>query len=143
MNDPIFGKPIFTYTTKEAVEDGFLVEIDAEILSEAGIKFPVYLTRSVYDKYVSVPKELEHEQDFDGRLWDLLYMFAFKARNCSSSTVDFQFICRLPNKGDWEENEKRQSINPVQRLVTLHSEIRARDFDDPSPAIFIMKPHED
>jgi hypothetical protein len=66
-----------------------------------------------------------------------------KARNCSSSTVDFDFICRLPNKGDWEKNEKRQSINPVQRLVTLHSEIRARDLDDPSPAIFIMKPGED
>jgi type I site-specific restriction endonuclease len=32
MNDPIFGKPIFTYTTKEAVEDGFLVEIDSENL---------------------------------------------------------------------------------------------------------------
>jgi hypothetical protein len=77
MNDPIFGKPIFTYTTKEAVEDGFLVEIDLKILSEVGIKFPVFLTRSVYDKYVCVPKELEHEQDLDCRLWDLLYMFAF------------------------------------------------------------------
>ena len=143
MNDPIFGKPIFTYTTKQAVEDGFLIKIDSKILSEVGIKFPVYLTRSVYDKYVCVSPELNYIEDHEGRLWDLLYMFAFTAKNCKSNKIDFTYIVSLPEKENWEDNEKRLSFCKTNREVTLHSEIRARDFDDPSPAIFILKPHED
>lgn len=43
---------IFSYTTKEAVKDGFLVKIEGAMPSNAGIKFPVYLTRAVYDRYL-------------------------------------------------------------------------------------------
>jgi hypothetical protein len=31
----------------------------------------------------------------------------------------------------------------MMRTITLKAVIQAQDFDDPSPAIFIMKPQED
>ena len=58
---------VFSYTTKEAVKDGFLVKIEGELPSDAGIRFPVYLTRTVYDRYVKVPEGLTGQQE-PGRL---------------------------------------------------------------------------
>ncbi len=144
--DPIFGKVISTYTTREAVADGFLIEllptVSAE-LRDAGIRVPAYLTTGVWEKYVEVPEGMEGEQDVAGRLMDILNMFrlAVKSSKNHCDFIEFKFVCLLPNKGDWERNEKRQGDG--LRLITLHATIRARDFDDPSPAIFIMKPDED
>jgi hypothetical protein len=143
MNEhPIFGKIIYTYTTKEAVADGTLVIVDSKISQEAGIKYPVYLTQAVETKYVQVPNELFGEQDYEGRLWDILVMCVFAAKKENGFRLLFEFICRLPNKGDWEKNESQYLHYPDSRMVTLKAEIRAHDFDDPSPAIFIMKPGE-
>jgi hypothetical protein len=134
---------IHTYTTAEAVEDGSLILVDESISKEAGIKFPVYLTQQVFTKYVQVPDALKGMQDESGRLWDLLYMFTRKAVKSESAQIDFQFICMLPNTGKWERHEKRISDMPEHREITLKAVIQSRDFDDPSPAIFIMKPNED
>jgi hypothetical protein len=49
----------------------------------------------------------------------------------------------LQNTGNWERHEKRISDMPEHREITLKAVIQGRDFDDPSPAIFIMKPNED
>lgn len=142
MDDFFDMKIISTYTTKEAVEDGFLVRVADGQSKEAGIKYPVYLTRSVWDKYVEVPEGMEGEQDLSGRLWDILWMFMWAAKRNSNSLMMFQFDCRLPDKGDWEQNEKTDG-NRMMRTVTLKSVIGPQDIDDPSPAIFIMKPQED
>ncbi|MDP3643075.1 MAG: hypothetical protein Q8S54_07780 [Bacteroidota bacterium] len=142
MSDFSDWEVIDTYSTKQAVEDGFLVHVDQKISKEAGIKFPVYLTRAVWDKYVEVPAGMEGEQDLSGRLWDILWMFMYAAKSCSSSLMMFKLNCRLPDKGDWEKNEKMDG-NRLTRTITLKGVIQAQDFDDPSPAIFIMKPSED
>ncbi|MFZ4545890.1 MAG: DUF6573 family protein [Bacteroidales bacterium] len=134
---------ICTYTTGEAVKDGALILVNEKASKEAAIKFPVFLTHAVFAKYVQVPKVFKEHQDESGRLWDLLYMFTAKAFKNPASTLEFQFICMLPNVGDWEQNEKRIPDMPDHREITLKSVIQARDFDDPSPAIFIMKPNED
>jgi len=135
---------VSTYSTREAVADGFLVKVDSKASEEAGIKFPVYLTRAVWDKYVEVPKGMELLQNLSGRLWDVLFMFAFHARNVSSNFLQYDFISYLPDEGNWEPNEKLETPeNRLNRLVTLKAVIQAQDFDDPSPAIFIMKPDED
>lgn len=144
MKDSNEWEIVSTYSTKEAVADGFLVKVEAKTSEEAGIKFPVYLTRAAWDKYVEVPKGMEQVQNLSGRLWDVLYMFAFHARNVSSNFLQFDFISFMPDKGNWEPNEKLESPeNRLNRLVTLKAVIQAQDFDDPSPAIFIMKPNED
>ncbi len=68
-----FGEVISSYSRAEALEDGVLVDVSA-IAKEAGISFPVALTRAVWDKYVEVPPRVIG-QDEQGRLWDVLYMF--------------------------------------------------------------------
>ena len=133
---------IYSYTTKQAVEDGLLVLIPADTSKEAGITFPVYLSQAVWSKYVQVPETMKGEQDESGRLWDILWMFRMAARKVSGSYLEFEFICRLDDIADWESNEVLFE-NRLQRMVTLKSMIQAQDFDDPSPAIFILKPNED
>lgn len=142
MNEFNGMKIIYTYTTKEAVADGFLVLVAESQSREAGIKFPVYLTRAVWDKYVEVPKGMEGEQDVQGRLWDILWMFMWAAKTNSSSLMMFKFGCRLPYTGEWEQNEKME-VDRLMRTITLKAVIGPQDIDDPSPAIFIMKPWED
>ncbi len=134
---------IFSYTTKHAVADGVLVKADSEQSSQVKIKVPVYFTRPVWDRYVEVPKEFEGEQDLNGRLADLLLMFAAHARNTKDSMMKFSFTCKVPYKKDFSGNEKKSNIGFQYRDVTLKSIINAQDIDDPSPAIFIMLPWED
>ncbi|MBV5313592.1 MAG: hypothetical protein JZU47_09875 [Prolixibacteraceae bacterium] len=146
MMDYTEWEVIDTYSTKQAVADGFLILVDQKISKEAGIKYPVYLTRAVWDKYVELPEGFEKVQDLDGRLWDVIFMFAMAARNCNQSLLSFKLNVVLADKGDWEANEKLDPEcldNRTIRLVTLKSVIQPQDFDDPSPAIFIMKPSED
>tara|TARA_R110002050_G_scaffold274283_2_gene418649 strand:+ start:16 stop:450 length:435 start_codon:yes stop_codon:yes gene_type:complete len=144
MNDFRSLKPISVYSTKQAVDDGFLIQVDQTVSKEAGIRLPVYLTRSVWDKYVEVSEGMEGHQDQAGRLWDVLFMFAFFARKESTFHLLFKLLVQLPDTGDWEQNEEvADRSNRLLREVTLKALITARDFDDPSPAIFIMKPFED
>jgi hypothetical protein len=142
MNDFNDMKIISTYTTKEAVADGFLIRVAEGRSREAGIKYPVYMTRAVWDKYVEVPIGMDGEQDLSGRLWDILWMFMWAAKTNSSSLMMFKFNCRLADQGNWEQNEKMDG-NRLMRTITLKSVIGPQDIDDPSPAIFIMKPQED
>jgi len=142
MSDTDNMQVIFTYTTKEAVADGTLVRVSDYMSKECGIKYPVYLTRAVWDKYVKVPAGMEFEQDLSGRMWDILWMFRNVAARNPEALLMFKLNCRLPDKGDCEKNEKIDG-DRLTRTVTLKAFITAQDFDDPSPAIFIMKPDED
>jgi hypothetical protein len=134
---------IFSYTTKQAVEDGVLVKADSVQISQAAIKFPVYFTDTVWNKYVKVPEEFKGLQDFNGRLGDILFMFAFQAKKCSGPVLSFKFTCQVPKLMPWTQNEEKSSISFQHRDVRLKAVISAQDIDDPSPAIFIMLPWED
>ena len=103
MSDFSDWEVIDTYSTKQAVEDGFLVRVDWKISKEAGIKYPVYLTRAVWDKYVEIPEGFEGVQDLDGRLWDVLFMFMFAARACNQATLMYKLNVVLADKGDWSQ----------------------------------------
>jgi hypothetical protein len=50
MNNPV----IYSYTSSQAIADGFQVQV-SKVAREAGITFPVFLTRAVYDNDVTVP----------------------------------------------------------------------------------------
>ena len=41
MKDDNGWEIVSTYSTKQAVDDGFLVKVDSEASNEVGIKFPV------------------------------------------------------------------------------------------------------
>src|SRR4051812_22169186 len=71
-NQPPFGQVIYSYTRSQAIVDGVQVEV-TKTAQEAGIRFPVFLTRTVFDAYVTVPPNVSG-QDEAGRLWDIVWM---------------------------------------------------------------------
>ena len=134
---------IYSYTTKQAVEDGVLVKIDSGILKEIGIKFPVYLTSVVYRRYVEVPADARAHQELDARLFDLLYMFAMAAKQTDSALLYYKFVCLLRQDATCQANESKSDLSRFHKEIKLKALITAQDIDDASPAIFIMLPSED
>ena len=65
-----FGGIIYAYTRAQAVADGVQVDV-TKTAQEAGIKYPMFLTRAVFDAYVAVPPDVTG-QDEAGRLWDII-----------------------------------------------------------------------
>jgi len=124
-----FGPVIYSYSRAQAVADGGQVEVTTTA-QEAGIRFPVFLTRAVYDAYVTVPPGVAG-QDEAGRLWDLMTMTRFAILR-SRPGCD-----RLP-VALYVRNDNRRP-----RLVRLTAVCGPLDLDDPKPAITIMLPTED
>jgi hypothetical protein len=60
---------LYADTRAHAVADGVQVDV-TKTAHEAGIKFLMFLTRTVYEAYVAVP-EVVTGQDEAGRLWDV------------------------------------------------------------------------
>ena len=120
---------IFAYTRKQAVADGMQVEV-TKTAQEAGIRIPVFLTRTVYDAYVTVPPNVTG-QDEAGRLWDIVWMlrFAISRARGNSDRVPVALYVRNDNR--------------AAKLVKLIAQCGALDIDDPAPAITLMMPDED
>ena len=129
QNQSPFGEVIYSYTRAQAVADGVQVEV-TKIAQEAGIKFPMFLTRAVYDKYVAVPPDVTG-QDESGRLWDVVWLTRFAIIRARPGCD------RLP-VALYVRNDDRTA-----RLVKLIATCGALDIDDPSPAITVMLPDED
>lgn len=65
---------IFSYTRKQAIEDGVLIDVTDEAKS-AGFKVPVAIGDNLFNRYVTPPPGLEGEgQSISGRLHDLFMM---------------------------------------------------------------------
>jgi hypothetical protein len=124
-----FGEVIFAYTRSQAVADGEQVEV-SKLAAEAGIRFPVFLTRGVYEQFVIVPEGVEGQSE-TGRIWDILTMLRFAIRH--SRTGAGRLAVALYVRND----------NHKPRLVKLIATCGALDMDDPQPAITIMLPDED
>jgi hypothetical protein len=120
---------IYSYTRSQAIADGFQIEV-SKVAREAGIKFPVFLTRSVYDNYVTVPAGITG-QDEAGRLWDIVWMTRFAIFKAESGKT------RLP-VALYVRNDNQRA-----RLIKLIATCGPLDIDDPQPAITIMMPDED
>jgi hypothetical protein len=120
---------IYAYTRKQAIEDGEQVDVSTTA-AEAGIRFPVFLTRRVFDEYVTVPENVSF-QDEAGRLWDLVWMLrsAIKSGRSDGDRIAYSLYVR---------NDNRRP-----RLVQLVAACGALDMDAPEPAITVMMPGED
>ena len=127
--DSPFGPVIYAYTRAQAVADGVQVEV-TKTAQEAGIKFPMFLTRAVFDKYVAVPPGATG-QDEAGRLWDVVWMARFAILRARPG------VDRIP-VALYVRNDNRAA-----RLVKLIATCGALDLDDPQPAITILMPDED
>ena len=128
LPSPIFDL-VYAYTRAQAVADGVQVEV-SKVAAEAGIRFPVFLSRTVYDAYVTVPPDVT-AQDEAGRLWDIVWMTRFAIlRNRPG-------LSRLP-VALYVRNDNRAA-----RLIKLIATCGPLDMDDPQPAITVMMPDED
>lgn len=92
----LFGPVIFSYSRAQAIADGVLIDV-TETAKEAGIKHPTALTAAVWAEYVEVPAGVEC-QDEQGRLWDILNMFRFAAKQSAGGTeLRFEVLVRNDN----------------------------------------------
>ena len=118
---------VYAYTRAQAIEDGVLIEV-SEMAKEVGIKYPVALTRTLWDAYIIPDKESESSgQSEQGRLWDTLFMFMLKARRTSGAYLlyDLMFLMK----------------GAVLRKVKVKAVCGPGDNGE--PVITIMMPNED
>ena len=128
-NESPFGEVIYAYTRAQAVADGFQVEV-TETAREAGILFPVFLTRAVYDAYVTVPPRVTG-QDEAGRLWDIVTMLRFAIHKAQPDQDRLHFALYVRND------------NRRPKLVKLIATCGPLDIDKPRAAITAMLPEEE
>ena len=131
MNDVSnpFGQVIYSYTRAQAILDGVQIEV-TKTAQEAGIRLPVFLTRSVFDAYVTVPAGVE-AQDEAGRLWDVIWILRLAILKSKAGHTRLPFALYVRND------------NRRLRLVKLIATCGALDVDNPQPAITVMMPDED
>ena len=120
---------IYTYTREQAVLDGCQVEVTSTA-KEAGISFPVFLTRRVFDQYVAVPPDVQG-QDEAGRLWDVVWMTRWAILRARPGVQRLPVALYVRN------------TNGPARLVKLIATCGPLDFNDPAPAITVMMTDED
>ena len=125
----LFDSVIYSYTRAQAVADGVQVEV-TKTAQEAGIRIPVFLTRTVFDAYVAVPPGVQC-QDEAGRLWDIVWMLRFAVQRSRASADRLPFALYVRND------------NHRAKLVKLIATCGPLDIDDPQPAITVMMPDED
>ena len=76
---------IHRYTRADAIRDGVLIDVSA-VAREAGIRYPVALTRAVWERCLAVPPGVLC-QDEAGRLWDVVYPLACAIRRGGRGSV--------------------------------------------------------
>ena len=128
-NESPFGEVIYGYTRAQALADGVQVEVTTTA-KEAGISFPVFLTRTVFEAYVTVPPGVPG-QDEAGRLWDIVWMLRFAILRARPG------VDRIP-VALYVRNDNRRA-----RLIKLVATCGPLDIDDAQPAITVMMPDED
>ena len=121
---------IYTYTRAQAVADGFQIDV-SKTAQEAGIRFPVFITRGVYEQCVAVPPGVTG-QDEAGRLWDVVWMLRFAILRAKPGATRLTVALYV-----------RNSDKQPARLMTLRATAGAVDVDNPAPAITVMLPDED
>jgi len=86
-----FGEPVFAYTRAQALADGLLVDVSATA-QEAGFRYPVAVSAALWSVIRTIPKR-HSDQDWRGRLWDVLWMSSLTVRQFQEATrVSYKLI---------------------------------------------------
>jgi hypothetical protein len=117
---------VHRYSRADAIADGVLIDVSA-VAREAGIRYPVALTRAVWERCVAVPPGVAC-QDEAGRLWDVLWMLRWAIGRAAGSEVRFGVLVR---------NDNRERTPPLVRLKAL-----CGPGDQGEPVITVMLPDE-
>jgi len=134
MTDDIFQDAdiIDTYSRKEAIEDGTLVDMTQEpfgqIAREAGIKWPVAMTAAAFDGFVDVSDTKGHScQDAAGRFLEVVRMFRVTRRETSPLEARWTLLVRDP-----DGRRRRKELKCI-----------SGPDDDGEPCLTFMLPDED
>ena len=130
QEESVFGPIIYSYTRAQALEDGVLVDV-SDVGREAGISLPIALSQRVWAEVVIPPQKARQlGQSEAGRLWDILWVFATRAKHSKGDTM--RFALKLISE-----------VNPSAngRIVDLKAIIGPGDNGE--PVITIMFPDED
>ncbi len=141
-NNPQQWDVIYTYTRAQALADGLQLDV-TKTAQEAGICFPVFITRGVYEQCVALPPATQPStlnpqppqvtgQDEAGRLWVIVWMLRLAILRAKPGATRLTIALYV-----------RNSDKHPARLMTLRATAGAVDVDDPAPAITIMLPDED
>jgi hypothetical protein len=118
---------IYRYTRAQAIEDGVLIDVST-VAREAGITYPVALTRAAWGRCVTGPPGVEC-QDEAGRLWDVLWLLRLAVgRSDGGSEVRFGVHVR---------DDNRERTPPLMRLKAV-----CGPGDAGEPVITVMLPEE-
>ena len=117
---------IASYSRRQALDDGLLVDA-SNVACEAGIRYPVALTRCVFERCVTVPPGVPG-QDLEGRLWDVVWMLS----------------CAIRQKPGGREIRFGVFVkNDLQAARRVELKAVCGPDDDLSPCITVMAPEED
>ena len=96
---------ISKYTRKEAIRDGFLIDL-TQWSFEAGFKVHVCATSELVERLAPKEQERANGQDFVGRLWDLLNVLRSECkRNSNTDYIEFYFYMQEVVNGKTENNK--------------------------------------
>lgn len=123
--EEIFGKVISSYTRTQAIDDGILVELDSKITEEAGIVYPVAITRVAWQLIEDAVEKGGKDQD--GVIWDMLMMFVHTAKKSTSDQIIFEMMI-------WEKHVGKDRLMKFKAICSAG--------DTPEPVITIMLPKE-
>ena len=118
---------ISTYTRKEALEDGILIDV-SDMAKEAGFKIPVAVTGNLWDAWITPPAEMEDcGQSATGRLWDVLHMLKVNATHSKDRRLKYEVLFQ----------------NTPRRLTTVELISAIGPDDNGEPVITVMLPEDD
>src|SRR4051812_8183168 len=118
---------IHSYSRADALRDGVLIDVSLTA-REAGIRWPVALTRAAWERCVCVPDGVAC-QDEAGHLWDVLWMLRCAIARQGGRVVAFAVHVR---------NDNRKHKPPLVRLKALSGL-----GDQGEPVLTVMLPDED
>ncbi|PFG45031.1 hypothetical protein ATJ97_0084 [Georgenia soli] len=134
---------ISTYTRTQALADGALVTLPAQLVGEAGFTCPIDMTAGAWADTVrwtdveESAKPFGTGQDETGRAWDVLTMLRLSLASHTKRTGAHRYgdripvtLVRVPPSG----------TDTLPRPATLHAVLGADE--DHTPTITLMRPDE-
>lgn len=125
--EEFFGEPIYSYTRKQALEDGMQVDANIGDLAEVTrrhYKRPVFMTIGVFSIVQAAVENLQLCNDWQGVWHDVLWMSRHPTKPLSASKILFKVAI----------------AGKVHQMI---AEVGLMDIDDPAPVVTIMLPDEE
>lgn len=121
---------IHTYTRKEAIADGFQVQLNEATTKEAGFNTPIFMTSGINNLIEKAVANDNFCNDTEGITWDILTMLRFAIKRAQNNGNRIEFVVKIMGAA------RKQNF----LLVAI---IGPMDIDNPAPAMTIMLPEEE